>query len=73
MLEKKKVNVMTHDHFLNGKENILTGIIEELNNDLEAKEEERIKKDNDKLDPKPKMDFFQQKKKLNENQENPKG
>jgi len=47
MLEKKKVNVMTYDHFLNGKENILNGIIEELNNDLETKEEEeRIKLDN---------------------------
>ena len=40
MLEKKKVNVMTYDHFLNGKENLLNGIIEELNNDLETKEEE---------------------------------
>ena len=30
--------------FLNGKENTLTGIIEELNNDLEAKEQEKIKK-----------------------------
>ncbi len=58
MLEKKKVNVMTYDHFLNSKENILTGIIEELNNDLEEKEQEKIKKDNDKLDPKPKMDLF---------------
>ena len=58
MLEKKKVNVMTYDHFLNGKENILTGIIEERNNDLEEKEQEKIKKDNDKLDPKPKMDLF---------------
>ena len=39
------MNVMTYDHFLNGKENILNGIIEELNNDLETKkEEERIKK-----------------------------
>ena len=37
LLEKKKVNVMTFDHFLNGKENYLTGIIEELNAELEAK------------------------------------
>ena len=37
---------MTYGHFLNGKENILNGIIEELNNDLETKEkEERIKLD----------------------------
>ena len=49
MLEKKKVNVMTYDHFLNGKENILTGIIEELNNDLETKEQEKIKKDSQAL------------------------
>ena len=58
MLEKRGINVMTYDHFLNGKENILIGIIEELNNDLEAKEQEKIKKDSDKLDPKPKMDLF---------------
>ena len=58
MLEKQKVNVMTYDHFLNGKENYLTGIIEELNNDLEAKEQERIEKDEEKLDPKPKMELF---------------
>ncbi len=58
MLEKKQVNVMTYDHFLNGKENILTGVIEELNNDLETKEQEQIKKDEDAIDPKPKMDLF---------------
>jgi len=58
MLEKRGINVMTYDHFLNGKENILTGIIEELNNDLEAKEQEKIKKDEDNLDPKPKMELF---------------
>ena len=58
MLEKKKVNVMTYDHFLNGKENILNGIIEELNNDLETKEEEeRIKLDKSQQ-PKPKMVLF---------------
>ena len=58
MLEKRGINVMTYDHFLNGKENLLTGIIEELNNDLEAKEQEKIKKDNDKLDPKPALQLF---------------
>jgi len=72
MLEKKKVNVMTYDHFLNGKENILTGIIEELNNDLEAKEEERIKKDNDKLDPKPIMDLFPKEKAIERKERKPK-
>ncbi len=58
MLEKKHVNVMTFDPFLNGKENYLTSIIEELNAELEAKEQEKIKKDEEKLDPKPKMDLF---------------
>ena len=58
MLEKKHVNVMIYDHFVNGKENILTGIIEELNNDLEEKEQEKIKKDQDILYPKPKIELF---------------
>ena len=44
---------MTYDHLLNGEENILTGIIEELNSDLETKEQDKIKKDNDRSDPKP--------------------
>ncbi len=47
MLEKKKVNVMTYDHFVDGKENILTGIIQDLNNDIKTKEQDKIKKDND--------------------------
>ncbi len=72
MLEKKKVNVMTYDHFLNGKENILTGIIEELNNDLEAKEQERIKKDEEKLDPKPKMVLFPEEKSIERKERKPK-
>ena len=49
---------MTYDNFLHGKENILTGIIEGLNNDLEEQEQEKIKKDEEKLDPKPKMELF---------------
>jgi hypothetical protein len=72
MLEKKKVNVMTYDHFLNGKENILTGIIEELNNDLEAKEQERIKLDEEKLDPKPKMVLFPEEKLIERKPRKPK-
>ena len=48
---------MTYDHFLNGKENILNGITEELNIDLETKEEERIKKDKSE-EPIPKMILF---------------
>ena len=72
MLEKKKVNVMTYDHFLNGKENKLTGIIEELNNDLEAKEQERIKLDEEKLDPKPKMVLFPEEKLIERKPRKPK-
>ena len=58
MLEKKKVNVVSYDHFMHEKENILNGILEELNAELESKEQEKIKKDSDKLDPKPKMHLF---------------
>ncbi len=72
MLEKKKVNVMTYDHFLNGKENILTGIIEELNNDLETKEQEKIKKDHDNIDPKPIMDLFPKEKAVERKERKPK-
>ena len=50
---------MSYDHVLNGKENILKDIIEELNNDLETKEEEeRIKLDKSEQ-PKLKVVFFQ--------------
>ena len=35
MLAKKKINV-------EGKENVLNGILEELNTELEAEEEEKI-------------------------------
>ncbi len=72
MLEKKKVNVMTYDNFFNGKENILTGSIEELNNDLEAKEQERIKKENDKLDPKPTMVLFPKEESVERKERKPK-
>ncbi len=72
MLEKKKVNVMTYDHFLNGKENILTGIIVELNNDLEAKEQARIKLDEEKFDPKPKMVLFPEETSMERKERKPK-
>ena len=72
MLEKKKVNVMTYDHFLNGRENILTGILEELNNDLEEKQQEKIKKDEDNLNPKPKMDLFPKEKAIERKERKPK-
>ena len=60
MLAKKKINTMTYSHFIEGKENILNGILEELNEQLEAEEEAKIKKEEnkEKLDPKPKYDLF---------------
>jgi hypothetical protein len=58
MLAKKKVNVVSYDHFLEGKENVLNGILEELNTELEAKEDEEIAKAEQKLNPKPKMELF---------------
>jgi hypothetical protein len=63
---------MTYDHFLNGKENILNGIFEELNNDLEEKEQEKIKKDEDNFDPKPKMDWFPTEKSIERKPRKPK-
>ncbi len=63
---------MTYDDFLNGKDNILTGIIKELNNDLEAKEQEKIKKDNDKRDPKPTMDLFPKQESIERKERKPK-
>ena len=39
---------MTYDHFLNGKENILNGIIEELNIDKQKKKKNELKKINQK-------------------------
>ena len=58
MLAKKKVNVVSYDHFLDGKENVLNSILEELNTELEAEEEEKIAKAEAKLNPKPKMELF---------------
>ena len=58
MLAKKKINVVSYDHFLEGKENVLNGILEELNTELEAAEEEKIAKAEAKLNPKPKIELF---------------
>ena len=44
MLEKKKVNVVSYDHFIDGKEKILNSILVELNESLEAEEEVKIRK-----------------------------
>ena len=38
MLEKKGVNVIAYDHFIDGKENILHTMLNEMNVELEAKE-----------------------------------
>jgi hypothetical protein len=58
MLEKKKVNVVSYDHFIEGKENVLNTILEELNKSLEEEEEEKERIKQDKLEPKPKMELF---------------
>ena len=58
MLEKKKVNVVSYDHFIEGKENVLNTILEELNKSLEEEEEEKERIKNEKLEPKPKMELF---------------
>ncbi len=58
MLEKKKVTVVEYDHFLDGKQNILNGNLEELNSWLEAKEEAE-RRNTDKLEhPKPISKLF---------------
>ncbi len=62
---------MTLDHFWNGKENNLTGIIEGLNNDLEEKEQEKIKKDAEKLEP-PKIDLFPKEESIERKERKPK-
>ena len=69
MFEKKKVNVMTYGHVWNGKENILTGIIEELNNDLEAKEQDKIKKIMTNLILNQYYNYFQKMNQLKEKKE----
>ena len=69
MLEKRGINVMTYDHFSNGKENILTGIIEELTNDLEAKEQEKIKKIMINWIQNQHYSYFQKMNQLKENKE----
>ena len=43
MLAKKGINTMVYSHFIEGKENLLNGILDELNAELEAKEDEKNK------------------------------
>ena len=50
--------MVSYNHFLDGKENVLNGILEELNTELEAEEEEKIAKAEAKLNPKPKIELF---------------
>ena len=47
MLEKKGVNTIVYDHFIDGKENVLTTMLNEMNNDLEAKETAKKPKGNE--------------------------
>ena len=47
MLEKKGVNTIVYDHFIDGKENVLTTMLNEMNNDLEAKETTKKPKGNE--------------------------
>jgi tRNA threonylcarbamoyladenosine modification (KEOPS) complex Cgi121 subunit len=61
MLEKKKVNVVSYDHFIEGKENVLNTILEELNKSLEEEEEEKERIKQEKLEPKPRWNSFPRK------------
>ena len=47
MLEKKGVNVIAYDHFIDGKENILHTMLNEMNVELEAKETAKKPKGNE--------------------------
>ncbi len=47
MLEKKGVNVIAYDHFIDGKENILHTMLNEMNEELEAKETAKKPKGNE--------------------------
>ena len=47
MLEKKKINVMAHSHFIEDKHNILHGILAELDGQLAEEKERKTKKSSD--------------------------
>ena len=47
MLEKKNVNTIVYDHFIDGKENVLMTMLNEMNIDLEAKETAKKPKGNE--------------------------
>ena len=44
MLEKKKINVMAHSHFIEGKENLLQNILNELDSQLELEKQTKAQK-----------------------------
>jgi hypothetical protein len=58
MLEKKKINTVCYDHFIQEKENVLNTILQELNEAMEHAEEEKIAKAEERSNPKPKMELF---------------
>ena len=72
MLEKKGINTMVYSHFIEGKENLLNGILDELNAELEAKEDEKIKIEEQKLNPKPKIELFPVEQKTERKERKPK-
>ena len=47
MLEKKKINVMVHSHFIEDKHNILQEILAELDGQLSEEKEQKTKKSSD--------------------------
>ena len=47
MLEKKKVNIMAHTHFIEGKHNILQDILAELDGQLAEEKDRKTKKSSD--------------------------
>ena len=52
------MNVVSYDHFIDGKDNMLNSILEELNQGLEAEEEEKERAKAENLEPKPKLELF---------------
>ena len=58
MLAKKGISTMVYSHFIEGKKHLLNGILDELNAELEAKEDEKIKIEEQKLNSKPKIELF---------------
>ena len=64
MLEKKKINTVCYDHFIQEKENVLNTILQELNEAMEHAEEEKIAKAEERSNPKPKIELFPKEEKV---------